>query len=80
VYVSPKGAGRRIGSALILRAVEGARAEGRRCIWLRAMADLPQVLARYEAAGFVTFGNTAITTPGVRADRAGMVMMRCALT
>ena len=80
VYVSPAGAGRRIGTELIRRAVEGARAAGRQWIWLRAMADLPQVLARYEAAGFVTYAKSAITTPGIRPERAGMVVMRCALT
>ena len=80
VYVSPEGAGRRIGTELVCRAVEGARAEGRQWIWLRAMADLPQVLARYEAAGFVAYAKSAITTPGIRPERAGMVVMRCALT
>ena len=80
VYVAPEVAGHRVGSLLIERAMAAAREEGRQWMWLRAMADIDKVLARYRAAGFETFQRSAITAQGIRAEHAGMAVMRCALT
>jgi GNAT superfamily N-acetyltransferase len=80
VYVAPEVAGQRVGSVLVDRVLTAARQEGRQWIWLRAMADIDKVLARYRAAGFETFKRDAITTAGIRTEHAGMAVMRCALT
>ncbi len=80
VYVAPEVAGQRIGSLLIERAMAAAREDGRQWIWLRAMADVDKVLARYRAAGFETFQRSAITAKGIRVEHAAMAVMRCALT
>jgi GNAT superfamily N-acetyltransferase len=51
VYVSTA-AGRGCGTALMLRAFERARADGRARIWLRAMDTSDGPIARYTALGF----------------------------
>jgi GNAT superfamily N-acetyltransferase len=76
VYVLPAVAGQGVGTRLIEHALARARVARRAWIWLQAMADADRPLGRYAALGFVVCGHTHLAVPGVRRDRAAMLVLR----
>jgi GNAT superfamily N-acetyltransferase len=79
VYVAPSVTGKGVGSRLIDRMIDTARADGRDWIWLQAMSHAEKPIARYRAIGFEECAQVRLTLPRVRPSEAGMVVMRLSL-
>lgn len=72
VYVSDSVAGEGVGTLLMERALERARAAGRERLWLRAMDSATRPLERYLALGFRDIGGEVLEMPGMKPEYHGM--------